>query len=183
MIQLYMHIHDLKPFEIPDWEVQLDEAIPGWGGTVRDQIKDIQKHGIKMALKVSPEGFIEYGNTRYWIARKLYEEGDIRFEYLPVQIDTFAGIKIVEVDTLPNRKQCLELANVALRERHAVVPPATTLKKYFRMETHPRRVKNRDGQPDAINTAFFVIKHDGKYRIIFFNESIADGLLSYLPMP
>ena len=184
MIQLYMHIHDLKPYEMG--YTQKEEIIPNprsrWkGGNYDDFLDDIRQNGIRECLKVSCQGFIQFGNGRYWAARELYEQGDKRFEYLPVQIDTFTGVKLVEFDTLPTREKLLEAAVAALSERHQTIPPKKKLKKYVLdtrrlKEEHGRFVKNRDGQPTSIDYIYFFVRYKGKFLGIFLDDSIAPGL-------
>ena len=82
MAQLHIHITDLIPTETKAF----CEALPKY----QEWKADIKKNGIRVALKVHPNGTIGNGNARYWIAKAL------GLKWLPVDARYYLGIWIHE---------------------------------------------------------------------------------------
>ena len=101
MIQIWIHIKDLQPTEkTSENTYKPDSGLTKEGWTRESITKSIADKGHPTyALNVDSKGNIENGNERYWVCRELYEAGDKRFEYLPVNVITFSGMI-----ALPNGK-------------------------------------------------------------------------------
>lgn len=99
-IQGHCHINDFIPTEdTRKWKKILDKHQPPVNYTMKQLRKSIKRHGIKDQIRIKADGKILNGNARYWIAREYYEAGDMRFEYLPVEIEHFAGIIMIDLGT------------------------------------------------------------------------------------
>ena len=99
-IQGFCHINDFIPTEdTRKWKVIEDKHQPPVNYTMKQLRKSIKRHGIKDQLRIKSDGTILNGNARYWIAREYYLAGDTRFEYLPVEVEHFAGIIMIDTGT------------------------------------------------------------------------------------
>jgi len=84
MLQLYARTDELIP----------QEFLRGYErGLITALAASIKKEGIKQALKVTPDGKIQYGNTRYWAARLA------GLEHVPVDLTWFLGLKQFDAPT------------------------------------------------------------------------------------
>jgi hypothetical protein len=89
-IQTYVHINDIIPTE-GYWPDVNDKVEPVSYYTKEQLYESIKKEGFIHQLKIGPGGRIINGNMRYWTARRLYEEGDLRFQFLPVEYRFYSG--------------------------------------------------------------------------------------------
>ena len=132
---------DLKPTE-PIFDIIHDGRNPDrtevW---TREEITaDIKKNGIKYMLQIDSEGNILNGNERYWIARKLFLEGDMRFEYLPVELSEMSGKFILHFEDEPTNEVAREMFGKVLSTMYEVIPTAKGFQDYAIDDQNDRRL-------------------------------------------
>lgn len=89
-VQTSLHIFDITPSEAY-WEEVDDYCHPRTFYTREGLYDSIKKNGLHYQLKVDQFGNIINGNMRWWTCLRLFLEGDMRFEYLPVEFNYYAG--------------------------------------------------------------------------------------------
>lgn len=131
MIQAVVNIYDLKPTETL-WDMVEDErsADSQVGWTKEELEADIRKNGILFMLHVDSDGNIYNGNARYWIARKLLLEGDLRFQYLPVEIREMTGTFVINFEEKPAISLAKGVLTQVLMTKYLVIPQATKFQDY-----------------------------------------------------
>ena len=106
-IQTYVNIYDLQPieayFDVDDKPIEGESGITWTYDLIYNDIKD---HGLRYALKIDRYGNILNGNCRYWVVRQLFEEGDERFRFIPVECERISGSQIMQfkTDQQPTRR-------------------------------------------------------------------------------
>ena len=134
-IQAYVNIYDLQPIEA--WFDVDDKPIEGESGiqwTFDMLYDDIKKNGLRYALKVDRYGNLLNGNCRYWIVRKLFEEGDERFRYIPIEQERISGSQIMEFKTSdgqpPTRRDIAENFTAEAAVKVEVAKSKTEFEEY-----------------------------------------------------
>lgn len=141
MIQAFVNIYDLKPTETL-WDFIEDKRSPGApeGWSKEELEADIRKHGILFMLHIDSDGNIFNGNARYWIARKLLEEGDTRFQYLPVEIREMTGTFVINFEEKPSIPLAKGVLTQVLMTKYLVIPEETKFKDYAIDSTNDREL-------------------------------------------
>lgn len=89
-VQTRLHIFDITPSEAY-WDEVDDHCSPRSFYTKEGLYDSIKKEGLHFQLKVDRFGNVINGNMRWWTCLRLFLEGDMRFEYLPVEFNFYAG--------------------------------------------------------------------------------------------
>jgi hypothetical protein len=107
-IQAFVSIFSLIPTE-PLWNEIKDERFPPEAWNKDDLYESIKKDGLKYQFRIDNTGKILDGNGRYWTCRRLVLEGDTRFLIVPIEMDIFNGIVLInhgkttpDVETVAN---------------------------------------------------------------------------------
>ena len=131
MVQVWMHIKDLQPTEKTNADTYKKGGQLHYEGWTREKItKSIAGRGYPLyALNVNCKGEIENGNERYWVCRELFEAGDKRFEFLPVNISTVAGLKLLPTAIAPTTKATVKGSSHLDNPHNKTIPPNNTFKE------------------------------------------------------
>ena len=131
MIQSYVHIYDLKPTE-PLFDVMEDNrsanSVEVW--TKEGLAESIEEHGIKYMLHIDSEGNIINGNARYWTAREKFLAGDMRFEYIAVELAEMSGRFVINFAEQPDVPIAAKIFQKVLATKYTVIPNATGFQEY-----------------------------------------------------
>ncbi|KKL65394.1 hypothetical protein LCGC14_2155410 [marine sediment metagenome] len=131
MIQSYVHIYDLKPTE-PLFDVMEDNRSPDsievW--TKEGLEESIREHGVKYMIHCDSEGNIINGNARYWVCRKLFLEGDMRFEYMAVELAEMSGKFVINFEEQPDVPIAAKVFQRVLATKYTIIPNATGFQEY-----------------------------------------------------
>jgi len=135
-IQTYVSIFDLIPTE-PLWDKIDDQRIPSDSYTKEELYESIKEKGLKYQFRVDSNGKILDGNARYWTCRRLIEEGDTRFLFVPIEIDMCHGVIIINYDTIVSDLDILKNRWFDhIDTKNPVIPGEKEFKKYeFASET------------------------------------------------
>lgn len=140
-IQNYVHIYDLKPTE-PLFDIVNDKRSPNdeqtW--TIEELEADIRKNGILLMIQIDSEGNILNGNGRYHIAMKLFLEGDMRFEYIAVELARMSGKFVINFEDEPTAKLAAEVFSKVLMVHYEVIPSETKFQEYPIDKINPRQL-------------------------------------------
>lgn len=137
-IQTRVHINDITPTE-SYWEIVDDKHEPRSCYTKEELYESIKRDGIKYQLRIAPTGEIINGNMRYWTARRLFLEGDRRFEYLPVEKIFFTGLMDADkYAEFPGKKGILKVQQkiTELLNTNQPVVPVSNLEEYIIDDDH-----------------------------------------------
>lgn len=140
-IQTYVNIHDITPTET-FWDEVDDKVAPKEFWTRHDLIQDIKDNGFKYAIKLNKHGAIVNGNMRYWCARKLLEEGEERFRYLPVELEMFHGIAVTQTTKPITDKLITSNLQSLINTKVEIIKPRTEFLEYVTSTDDPKKLDN-----------------------------------------
>lgn len=168
MIQACVHICDLKPTETL-WDMVEDErsadSPEGW--TKEELEADIRKNGIRFMLHIDSDGNIFNGNARYWIVRKLYLEGDMRFMYIPVEIREMTGTFVINFEEKPSIPLAKGVLTQVLMTKYLVIPQATKFQDYAVETTNDRELDRYKYVMDRHWELYHIKTKDGDHAVLY----------------